>query len=77
MLDSIGQEVVVGDVVAFNTPYVRHIIKGTVSRVNKKSVDVQWFGQHANKWQSKDTDLNERKNLRSGEFIVITQQLGK
>lgn len=66
MKDHLQQEVVLGDKIAFNLPYIKQIIIGTVVRIGPKTVDATY-----NDWRS-DSDI--RRNLPVGSFVVVTKQ---
>lgn len=66
MQDHLGQEVVVGDKIAFNLPYIKQIIVGEVCRIGPRTVDATYLD-----WRS-DSDI--RRNLGKGSFLVVTKQ---
>lgn len=67
MKDHLDQEVVVGDKIVFNIPYIKQLIVGTVVRIGPRTVDATFSAP-------KYTNSDIRRNLGLGSFVVVTKQ---
>jgi hypothetical protein len=44
MVDIFGQELAIGDIVAFNPPYYKGLIIGTIVKFTPKQVKIEYYG---------------------------------